>query len=1417
MEEALAVFAAFIGILLGGALLVLPIVALVMAVKASRRSREAAATNEYLLKMVAALRQELDRLKKVPPVEAPPAEAAAPTPEPAPAPVPEPVPDAAPPPAAKVVRAPPAETPPPAEAPPVAEAPPAAGAPPAAEAPPAAGAPTAADVTPEPEAKAEAPPPATAPLPPAEPPGAAELPPPSGAPPPEPPHTLEEKIGLVWFTRIGALIAIVVAGWFFKYMVDNEWIGPWGRVLLGWLAGGVLLAWGEFLSRRKKHTHWVFVHGILGLGLALTLVTSFASFGFYKLLPHTLTFGIVALLCLFGGALAWYHRAQAILVLALLAVFLNPIILSTGEDRALALFSYLLVMTSGALVVSVKLGFRSSTWFALAGTAVLFIGWYVKFFDASAAPPPGLFDLPPEEMQGAYFPLAARWIALLFAFLFPLQWSLTGLGYRRRDNPYTAVVLYLVAAIAAHAAFAGLLFDHAEILGGVMCALGAATALLLVREGHADWLGLPMVAAFVVLAATTGDMGHGDRGGTLALMVLTGGLAAIYFGVFFRTALKSDRLGSPLVLLLMGGAGLGLVLLAALWIMPLHFELFGLLMAGLSVVYLLVSLAARSVVTLVGAYSVSLIGLTAASTECEEVRVGFLVVAAVWFLVYVGFIGYDLFVRGAEATAGRLLVLAGVGLGFGTLFLIATPESAELLRAVLSLGTGVVYLLFGLRMLRAGDRGENRALLPLGLALVFFTLTAAFLLSGAPLTITWAVEGAVLAFLAARTRHNGNDGHPAWLVAAMLVFVVTTIRFFATDMVWLEQQHWNFVESLGEQGTLLPAAFLHPRAWALAALGVCLLVSARLAVGVSGRSFFRYTALGLVFFGHLAVLGLLIGEVRLLFTAAPFAIPAGLPPEEFHAMLEKWSVQLEMQSTMLDMITTVVLGLYAGALLVVGFAFKDVTHRLLGIGLFGVTLLKLGLWDIWALETLHKIAVGAAIAALLLAGGFLYARFGSRIKRMLVDSGESAAGWLLAGLLGAALLCPQAASAAMEPEKYSHVGEIQDVATAGDYRVDLDAELFLVTKSHLADIRILGPDGAEVPFIRRRVWRQGTLVRHPGKVLDPVVLPDGSSRAVVDLGEPTPEHVKVHLTLDRIDYLRRTRVESSADSKDWGLLAQDAYVFDIATGGPRAVRRWIRYPKTNARYLRVTLLPGEDGQPILVTAAELEPVQKEAARPSERSVDLEIEGPTQSEKGKTTVFLKGLPPRLPVHGLDLEIGTEEFVRRVTVEASTRKHAWFTVGGGVVYRVQQRASGGFEQSLDLPLSRGERPFVRLVFEDGDNPPLDVKTVSGRYPAEEFVFRARTAGKHELLIGRKDDREPSYDLQALLERGGGGEPTPARWVPFLKPNPRFGKKVADPEKIPWTDQYKTLLQVLIGVVVLALALWTLKLLRRSGSSG
>ena len=106
-----------------------------------------------------------------------------------------------------------------------------------------------------------------------------------------------------------------------------------------------------------------------------------------------------------------------------------------------------------------------------------------------------------------------------------------------------------------------------------------------------------------------------------------------------------------------------------------------------------------------------------------------------------------------------------------------------------------------------------------------------------------------------------------------------------------------------------------------------------------------------------------------------------LPPAPFGSdVATLWHEALADQRTKLAMVTTVVLAAYAGLLLLLGFVAGSKLHRLLGIGLFGVALVKLALVDVWSLERVYQIVVLVTLGASLLAGGFLYARFRERVR-----------------------------------------------------------------------------------------------------------------------------------------------------------------------------------------------------------------------------------------------------------------------------------------------------------------------------------------------------------------------------------------------------------------------------------------------------
>jgi hypothetical protein len=1103
--------------------------------------------------------------------------------------------------------------------------------------------------------------------------------------------SLEEKIALVWFTRLGALALLMGAGYFFKYAVDNAWIGPAGRVALGALAGAGAIAAGELLRAR---TRALWVNAVQGAGVALLLVATFAAAALYRLIPFPAAFAAVAVVALAGGALAVRGRAELVLALSLAGALLAPVILSTGEDRPVALLGWLLAAAAPALLVSARLGFLWVPWLALAGTAVLFAGWYDRFF--RTFPPPPLLDpnLPAALQQGAYHALAPRLGPLALLVAHAAAWLLAW-ERLRRTAPRPWADAWLAVALGA---------------------------------GH--------VAPFYVLA---------DRPLAVAAAVSAGGLVA---------AALAARAGRPWLHL--GAAALGGVLVA--------------------------------------------IGIGEAQGEPVA---AWIAAAAAWALVHLAAAGRALLVAPAEAPARaslpHVLCCAVAGLGFAGLAVQATGPEDGLLRAALAGAAAVAELALGAAVL---PRGRARATALLGAALALTAGAAAFLLSGASVTLAWAALAATAAVLAARERE------PLWMAGAALLFVATLSRLLGVDVPGPERDAWRFLGTFGAEGALRPAPLLGGRALALLGTGVALLLPARSAARAGGR--WRAVAAALASAGHACLLGLAVLEVRNLALSLPPPPAAGdaLAFAEYRPLYE---AALEAQAGKLDTVTTLALGAYAALLVAVGFAARELLHRWLGLVLFAATLAKLALSDVWRLSRPLQIVAFTALGALLLAAAFLYARFGRRILGLLREPPGPGAALVLAAA-GLALAAPArgadpaAPARALDPAPFATARSLLGVDAKGLHAVRVDAALFrasLAAPGTLADVRIAGPDGAEVPFAIRPVDADRRDERVGAELVDPVVLAGGATRAVLDKGRRGLRTTAVALDLEGDDFLRPVRVESSEDGRRFGTLVEGGRVYAVR-GLPEARRTEIEHPASDARFLRVTVLPGE-GDPPRVLGATL--LRRAPTPPAHDGLDLGAPPRRAGPDGRTSLFDVDLGARgLPVAAVVLSVATPAFERCVRVLGSDDGETFATLGAAVVHRA------GDDASLRIPVAPAGRRHLRLEVRDGDAPPLDLRGLRVEWRARELVLDPARAGPHVLYAGAAGVAAPAYDLGAVLARTPGAALAPASLGPAA-PNPRHAP--VEPAR-PFTERHREALGVGVAAVLAGLALWAVRLLRR-GSAG
>jgi uncharacterized membrane protein len=168
--------------------------------------------------------------------------------------------------------------------------------------------------------------------------------PPAMGPQPVVPEGAELQFGQQWLLIAGVAITVLGIGFFLKYAFDQNWVGPGGRIILGYLAAVAFFGVGDVLRRRSGAA--AFGLYLAGGGLATFYLTTYAAFELYALLSQVSAFGLMVLVTILACLLALLYDTQWLAVLGLVGGFLTPIILSTGQSAQLVL-SYMVVLNGG--------------------------------------------------------------------------------------------------------------------------------------------------------------------------------------------------------------------------------------------------------------------------------------------------------------------------------------------------------------------------------------------------------------------------------------------------------------------------------------------------------------------------------------------------------------------------------------------------------------------------------------------------------------------------------------------------------------------------------------------------------------------------------------------------------------------------------------------------------------------------------------------------------------------------------------------------------------------------------------------------------------------------------------------------------------------------------------------------------------
>ena len=222
------------------------------------------------------------------------------------------------------------------------------------------------------------PPPPPVPPPPRRP--AAPPPPP---PPPAQPFDWERLIGVKMFSAIAGIALALAAVFFLRYSIDQGWLRPEIRVAIGLITGIALLVVCELKAARRYPTT---ADAMDASAIAILFSTFFAAHALWNLIPSGVTFGLLALVTAVAVLLSIRRDSVFIAVLGLLGGFATPILLSTGANQPIPLFTYLLLLNIGLAWVAWRKRWSVLTILTLVLTAIYQWGWVIKFLGQSPLP-----------------------------------------------------------------------------------------------------------------------------------------------------------------------------------------------------------------------------------------------------------------------------------------------------------------------------------------------------------------------------------------------------------------------------------------------------------------------------------------------------------------------------------------------------------------------------------------------------------------------------------------------------------------------------------------------------------------------------------------------------------------------------------------------------------------------------------------------------------------------------------------------------------------------------------------------------------------------------------------------------------------------------------------------------------------------
>jgi Protein of unknown function (DUF3999) len=311
----------------------------------------------------------------------------------------------------------------------------------------------------------------------------------------------------------------------------------------------------------------------------------------------------------------------------------------------------------------------------------------------------------------------------------------------------------------------------------------------------------------------------------------------------------------------------------------------------------------------------------------------------------------------------------------------------------------------------------------------------------------------------------------------------------------------------------------------------------------------------------------------------------------------------------------------------------------------------------------------------------------------------------------------------------------------------------------------------------------------------------GKTQFVIDMAD-VPEYDHIVLKLTAKDFVAHARVEGQDDlhGKNWALLGE-SILYDLSKEslGGNSV---LRLPLSTYKYLRVTIDGPVKPADIVGASSEFRQEQKAVWRdvggaPTVAEMPMSAARNDSSRRnGKATVLTFVVPEKVPVDRVTLEIDPAQPNFRRSVQITSEKDDY--VGSGEIDRVHMIRSGQKIDSddYDVSFSAVGHKTIKVIIDNGDDPPLKIKSARLQQLEHRLYFDAPASGPLTLYYGDEKLDAPVYDYAKLFLLAKDAAPAQ---LGAEQANAAF---MGRPDERPWTERHPAVLWIAIVAAVLIL---------------